>query len=585
MNESLKKFTDQLNNIWKGMDFTAKLLTGSFTIAAVVGLIAWASWIQKEEYGLLHSGRDTKEVGEIVNYLRDHDIDYQIKDGGKAIYVPANRMYDTKLNLATEGLLDDKVGFEMFDSVKFGMTSFAQKVNFRRALQGELAKIISELDPISVASVQVVVPEPSLFVEDKKQPTASIVLKLKSRRLLNANQISGIVQLVSSAVEGLEEKNVTIADSTGKLLTLKDPSTSMLRNSDHLELRERIEKYYISKATEIISKVLGSNSVVVQVSAEMEYEDVDEKHIVYDPDGKVPSSQRIITRVSGGQSGGRTGSPGTDANVRQVGLVQELQSSEEEETVQTQYDTSRVERLVSRHGGVLERLTVAILVDGKYESEEVDGVMQKKYVPLADSTLKNLGALVKNALGISDARGDSLEVKNLQFSDELITPVTELAEVNPYIQMVMDNISFIITLLTFVIFALIIVKKMRVKVKEQVLRIEQGLPGDIPIDVKSLTKEQLRAKKLVESGVGITGESSLGAEGDIAQIDSEGNDDDETAWAGNKGTIKSAALREVLKRPSKEINRDLEIFKEDIRRQIRGKVDGAAGILRKWLAQ
>ncbi len=585
MNESLKKFTDQLHNIWKGMDFTAKLLTGSFMILAVVGLIVWASWIQKEEYGLLYSGRDSREVGEVVNYLRDNDIDYQIKDGGKSIYVPAERMYDTKLNLATEGLLEDKVGFEMFDSVKFGITSFAQKVNFRRALQGELAKTISELDPISAASVQVVVPEESLFVEDKKEPTASIVLKLKSRRSLNHNQISGIVQLVSSAVEGLKEENVTIADSTGKLLTLKDPSTAMSRNSDELELRERIEKYYVSKATEIISRVIGANRVVVQVSADMKYEDIDEKHVVYDPDGKVPSSQRIITRVSGGQSGGRAGSPGTDSNIRQVGLVQELESSEEEETVQTQYDTSRVERLVSKHGGVLQRLSVAILVDGKYETEEVDGEIQRKYVPLEATTLKNIGSLVRNALGISDDRGDSLEVKNLQFSDELITPVTELAEVNPYLQMVMDNASLIITLFTFVIFALIIIKKMRVRVKEQVLRIEQGLPSDIPIDMKNLTKQQIRDKKL--AGVGGDGNSLSGEEGDEGgnvQIDSEGNGL-EIAAAGSKGMVTSAALRELLKRPSREINRDLEIFKEDIRRQVRGKVDGASSILRKWLSQ
>lgn len=585
MNEILKKITDQLHNIWKEMNFSARFLTVSFLVGAVIGLVVWVNWIQKEEYGLLHSGRDTKEVGEIVNYLRDNDIPYQIKDRGMSVYVPADRIYDTKLSLATEGLLQEKIGFEMFDEVKFGITSFAQKVNYRRALQGELARTISQLDPVESANVQVVIPEESLFIEEKKEPTASIVLKLKSRSSLSQQQIAGIVQLVSSSVEGLKHNNVTITDSEGNLLTFKESSSMISKNNEQLDLRKGIEEYYVAKATEIVSKVLGSGRAVVKVSADMEYKDIDEKHLVYDPDKKVPRSQRIITRVSGGSSG-RGGSPGTDSNIRQVGLVQEIGSSEEEETIQTQYDTSRVERLVSQHGGVLSRLSVAILVDGKYETAEENGEKLRKYIPLPAATLNNIGALVKNALGISETRGDSLEVKNLQFSEEEEF-VAEAAEKNPYVQMAMDNMSLIITLFTFVLFALIVVKKMRTKVQHQVLRIEQGLPAELPSGIKHLTKEQILSQKLAREGIVLGPDGKPLDPKERAKLEEEVEEfKAEKDYEGIKeGMIKSAAMKELLKKPGKELNRDLEVFKDEVRRQVHARLDGAAIILKRWLSQ
>ena len=210
----------------------------------------------------------------------------------------------------------------------------------------------------------------------------------------------------------------------------------------------------------------------------MEYKNIDEKHVIYDPAKKVPRSQKIITRVSGGPSRSGGGSPGTDSNIRQVGLVQEIGSSEEEETIQTEYETSKVERLVSQHGGVLQRLSVAILVDGQYETVDDDGGSLRKYVPLPEATLSNIGALVKNALGISDGRGDSLEVKNLQFTSREIAVEDLVAVQNPYVRQLMDNISIIITLFTFVAFAFIVMKRMSARVHRQVFRIEQGLSAD-----------------------------------------------------------------------------------------------------------
>ena len=585
MNERFKSFLDQVHILWKEMNFSARLMTGLFMVVLVVAMIIWVSWIRTEEFGLLYSGRDTKEVGEVVNYLRDNGIHYKVKDRGMSVYVPVNRIYDAKLNLATEGLLVTEAGFEIFDQVKFGMTSFAQQVNYRRALQGELARTISEMDPIQSANVQIVIPEKSLFIEEEQKPTASIVLKLKFRGSLAQSQIAGIVQLVAASVEGLDNNNVVITDNNGNLLTTKEQSTIISRNNEQLDLRKSIESYYVAKATEIVSKILGSGKVIVKVSAEMEYEDIDEKHVIYDPSNKVPKSQKIITRVSGGGGGRSGGSPGADSNIRQVGLVQEFGSSEEEETIQTEYEVSRVERLVTRHGGVLQKLTVAILVDGKYETvDDGEGGTLRKYVPLPENTLTNIGALIKNALGISDERGDSIEVRNLRFAEVEFDDEDLVAEINPYVQTLMDNISIIITLFTFVAFALMVMKTMKARVQKQVSRIEAGLSMD---ETKGLTKDQLLADKLKVEGITLGPDGKPISKADQAKLDAEMVEiKAEQEYEGIKeGMIKSAAMKELLKKPSKDANKDLEVFKDQVKSLVKAKSDGAAHILKKWLAQ
>ncbi len=576
MNEMFKKIVDQILKVWKEMDYSAKFISSLVVIGILVGTIVWANWIQKEEFGLLFSGKDTKEVAEVVSYLRDSEIPYKIKERGKSVYVPTERIYETRLSLSTEGLIQDKVGFEMFENVKFGITNFAQKINYRRALQGELARTISQLDPVEAANIQVVIPDESLFIEEEKHTTASIVLKLKSRRSLTQAQVQGIVQLVSSSVEGLDVNDVTITDNNGNLLSVKETSSMISKNNEQLDLKKNLENYYVEKATSLVSRVLGQGKVVVKVSAEMEFKNIDEKQIIYDPDRKVPKTQKIITRVSSSSSRGG-GLPGTDSNIRQVGLVQESGPEEEEETIQTQYDTSRIERLVSEHAGVLQRLTVAILVDGQYETVEEEGETLRKYIPLPEITLNHIGTLVKNALGISVGRGDSLEIKNLQFSVEEEEFVAE--EQSPMMRMVMDNISFIITFLAFTIFAVIIFKRMA-KRKIIVDEDEKMMFGP---DGQLLSKEAILKKKLEAAGISsddVVVKEKEEAEKAVQEFELEHR------YEGIKeGMLKSAAMKELLKKPGKDVNTDLEVFKDDLRKTVQKKGEVAVLVLKRWLSQ
>lgn len=567
MNENVKRMIDQLKGIWKGMDFSARFISFVLLIGAVVGIVIWAFWINKEEYGLLYSGMEQKESAQILNYLREGDIPYQIKDGGKSIYIPSDRIYEVRLNLAGEGIPQGKMGFEIFDEVKFGATTFTQKVNYRRALQGELARTISQLDPVEWASVQVVTPEESLFVEEEKPTTASVVLGLKGHRLLTSQQVAGIVQLVSSSVEGLKPENVTITDNLGNLLTVQESSPMASKNNEQLELKRRIEEYYISKANDILSSVLGHGRAVVKVSADMEFRDVDEKHVIFDPERKVPRTQRIITRVSGGTPR-IGGAPGAESNIKQVSLVQEIGSDEEEETIQTQYDVSKVERLISEHAGVIRSLSVAVLVDGKYETVMEDGKEIRRYIPLPEVILNNIGALVRNALGVKAERGDSFEIKNLQFhSGPDAGVVIKTKETSPIIKMLIDNSSLIITVFSFILFAMFILRRLRGRaiVETQKMRL-------LPTGKPHLAKD-------VE-GIDIEAEAKAEAQAVLSEKDLHARKE-----KLKEELLKGTAMRELLKRPGKETNQELELFKKDIRNQVKERIDNATVILKRWLSK
>lgn len=240
---------EQMGNVWKGTSFGQRLIVIIVVMGFGFGFFTLTYWVREPEYGLLYGDLGQKEAAEIVGYLRDSNINYKIKDNGSTILAPSNMIYELRMNLAKNSMPRGDVGFELFDKIKFGMSDLAQRVNYRRALQGELSKTIAQLDGVEWARVQIVIPEPSLFVEDEKPSTASVILKMRKRNGLNDAQIAGISHLVSTSVEGLSTENITITDSMGNLLSNTGSSKLTGIVSNQLDLRRKIENYYASKAT------------------------------------------------------------------------------------------------------------------------------------------------------------------------------------------------------------------------------------------------------------------------------------------------------------------------------------------------
>ena len=443
----MSQVTEQFSNIWKGTSFGQRLTFIVVILVFIAGLLAVTYWVRTPEYGLLYSELGQREAAEVVAYLRDNNIDYKVKNNGSTILVPSNKIYEARMALAKDSLPRGEVGFELFDKVRFGMSDLAQKVNYRRALQGELSKTISQLDGVEWGKVQIVIPEPSLFVADEKPSTASVVLKMRNRNAVSAAILAGIAHFVSSSVEGLSPENITITDSKGNLLSKTGGSKLSEAITNQFDLSRKVEDYYASKAMSIIEKITGPGKAIVKVSADLDFKHVDEKQIEYDQDKRVPISQVITTQSMEMPGGGND--DGSDK-----------MSKESEETETTQYALSKVERAISEHEASVKRLTVAVLVDGNYVDEETeDGKINSKYVPRTDEELNQIAAIVKQAIGLDESapRNDKFEIQSVKFQNHLPVFVDEESvekeDKKDFILSIARSSSLVIAVLAFLLFA------------------------------------------------------------------------------------------------------------------------------------
>jgi flagellar M-ring protein FliF len=413
----------------------------------IAGLFAVTFWVRAPDYGLLYSDLSHKEAGEVVAYLRDNSIPYKVKDNGSTVLVPANKIYEARMTLAENSLPRGEVGFELFDKVKFGMSDLAQKINYRRALQGELSKTIAKLDGVEWAKVQIVIPAPSLFIKDEKPSTASVVIKMRKRNGLRPEMVAGISHLVSTSVEGLSTEDITITDNRGNLLSTGGESKMSGEITNQFGLSRKIEDYYASKAMSIIEKMTGPGKAIVKVSADLEFKHVDEKQIEYDNEKRVPISQIITTQSTEMPQGNNGGDAG--------GM-----SRESGETETTQYALSKIERVVSEHEASIKRLTVAVLVDGNYEEEETEeGEVNSKYIPRTEEELTQIAAIVKRAIGLDESppRNDKFEIQCVKFQHHLPVYVDEesvkKADKKEFILSIARSSSLVIAVLAFLLFA------------------------------------------------------------------------------------------------------------------------------------
>ena len=472
MNLDLKNVMGQLGNVWNGISLSHKFIMIMMTMGFIGGIIGVTQWARKPDFALLYGELGPKESGEIADLLKEENVPFQIRGNGSAIAVPSEKVHEMRLKLAGKGLPREESGYELLDKVGFGTSDFVQRVNYRRAIQGELAKTIRHLDYVEWAQVHLALPEGSLFVEDEKTPTASVILKLKSRSagVLRPEQVASIVHLVSASVEGLKPENVTIADTRGNLLSKKELPSSMIgASNDQLEMKKKIEDYFVAKAQDLLEKIVGAGKSVVRVSADLDFKHVDEKLVEFDPERRVPKVQTVTTRVSGGAPFSGGGVPGMQANLNlsQSGIIQSVGSSEEEETAQTQYELSKTERIIADHGASLKRLSVAVLLDGMYEDQKAeDGKIQKVYTSRNKDDMVRIAALVKQAIGIDESgnRNDSFEIQNVQFyepSFEQEDASLKKEQQKEFMLKMAKNGSLAITVLVFLMFVMRSMKKLK----------------------------------------------------------------------------------------------------------------------------
>ncbi|MEZ4330222.1 MAG: flagellar basal-body MS-ring/collar protein FliF [Myxococcota bacterium] len=403
-------------------------------VATTLGSLAFFFWIatgaRSSEFRTLYRGLEDAEAAQVVEALTAERIEHRLAEGGTAIEVPVNRVHEARMRVASRGLPSGNTpGFEIFDKGSFGVTDFVQKVNYHRALQGELARTIEQVEGVEKARVQLALPErKALLRKDERKATASVVLRLRGGYDLEPPQIRGIVHLVASSVEGLDPAQVTLVDNRGRLLAPQsemDPSAggapTMLRAARSLEreLEDQVES--------ILERTVGLGRVVAKVNARVDWTQTETTEEIFDPNSQIERSTQRESESSsdstteGGVVGIVANSPEAQPGSASTGT--DSSSTRTSETIN--YELSKT---VSHHvlpTGKIERLSVAVLIDGKpvastgAATPETPGaggeVAPTAFMPWSAEEIAEFEQLAKRAVGFSAERGDEISVINAPF--------------------------------------------------------------------------------------------------------------------------------------------------------------------------
>ena len=387
----------------KRMPPNLRFMIAVSTILVIVGTVLIFSWARHMTYGVLYGNMPPEDVGAVVDELDRLKVTYRLSAGGSTIMVPEGKIGEVRVRLAMAGLpTGGAIGYEIFDKSSIGTTEFVQKLNYRRALEGELMRTISGLSEVAAARVHIVLPEQKLFVEDELQPTASVVVKLRAGARLNKRKINGIQQLVASGVEGLQAENVTMLDYSGNLLSSSqtaDPTVAL--SARQLDLQKSVESYLQSKAQSLLDRVVGPHKSIVRVNARLNFEQLDKTIEEYDPDNLTILSQEkneeTITDNSTTTEGGSSGS----------------QTSKENSIVN--YEVNRTVQHIVAETGNIEKLSISVIVDGKYTPATGGKESEPVFTPRSSEELQQLTGAVQNAIGYDENRHDSFEIVSIQF--------------------------------------------------------------------------------------------------------------------------------------------------------------------------
>lgn len=422
-----------------------------FVVIALAGLMMG----RQAEWRVLYANLSDKDGGAIIAQLSTMNVPYKHAEGGQAILVPADRVHDTRLRLASQGLPKGSVaGFELMENSRFGVTQFQERVTFQRGLEGELTRSIQALASVQSARVHLALPNQNGFFREQQKPSASVLVSLNAGRSLDRNQLAGIVHLVAASVPEMKPEAVSVLDDTGKLLSSPSggaDSVSGGADAQQLQYVQQIEQMYRQRLIEILEPVVGRQNVKAQVTVDVDFSQTEQTSESHKPNQTSETgairSQQLVESTNTSPGGGPAGVPGAASNqppgpsaapingpaqalAPAAGAAGTAATGNTRRESIINYEVDKTIRVVRAGSGVIKRLSAAVVINNRVET---DARGRTTSTPLSEQQMEKMTALVRETIGFSKDRGDSVNLMNAPFAQEKIslpeTPFWKQAEV------------------------------------------------------------------------------------------------------------------------------------------------------------
>lgn len=419
MNDFAKKFLTRTTAYFSGLSPKARTTYAIGAAVALVSFLGLSVWMNRDPLQVLFSDVQREDSRAIAKSLGEQNIPHEFRDDGATVLVPQSKVAAARMQLAKEGIPgQDVVGFEKFDGSTLGMSSYVQRIQYIRAVQGELTRSIQRLAAVKRARVHISVPPKKVFLEEEEPPKGSVVLELHRGQMPSKAEIQGVAHLVASAVEGLKVSNVTIVDTKGNFLHRPEESTGPVLSTALLDMQRSIENEYEKRVNEILTPVVGYGKVRAKVTVEIDPSRTNTTEETFDADRSAVRSSIRNEETSNGSRPNPVGIPGSRSNLpgaeAQTPPVPTSNTNTEKNVQNTTYAIPRKIQIVDKPSGNIKRLTVAVVVDGLYNKSDNGEV----FSPRSDDELKRLQQLVENSIGFDSSRRDSVTVSSLPFRTE-----------------------------------------------------------------------------------------------------------------------------------------------------------------------
>jgi len=471
LQDFLEKIYRNFLEFFKSLETPRKFGLIGLTLFVVTCFAVIIIWATKTRFAVLYTDLNREDSKQLSVLLEQKKIPYQTNADGKTIMIPEEMVNRFRLEIATMGVnFSGAVGYEVFDKQSFGTTSFVQRVNRQRALEGELVKTIMYITGVKRSRVHLSIPENSPFVSEKKPPTASVVLELERGVTLAQNEIKGIGSLVSSSIDGMRPENVVILDSRGKKLSENVGDSMTAYTANRVALESKMSREFEKQVEEILSKVVGEGRVVAKVSVNLDFTESVSTETKYDQEGSAVLSEVNNSQKINGSRPSPQGIPGARSNLPgetpQPGIPETRNNVEKDLKTKNYNVPSRVVKSKTPTAGI-KKISAAVMIDGRRinavndKGEPIigaDGKQVMKMEKWSEADLANFAAIVSSSIGINDKRGDQIVIKNMEFAQEDLAASEAMMRERENRELIKNIVKYVSIGLTISLFFFLVVR-------------------------------------------------------------------------------------------------------------------------------